>query len=126
MLNSTQQNTPFQREDRRIPCFYGTHKSLPYLKVSANNFHLKPHKSTAHQCKLFLQTPFNYPYSYSLRSCKKRLIRNSTEYFVCISPISVTVMVRLRVVRPRNRGSIAGWSKEISCNSSSLDNNKQE
>ena len=125
MLNSTQQNTSFQREDRlgsqRIPCYYGTHNSLPCLKESVNNAHLKPYKSTVHQCRLFLQTPFKYPYSCTLRSCKKHMFRNSTENFVCISSFSVTVMASLRVARARNRGWIAGWSKEISCNASRLD-----
>jgi len=121
MLNSTQQNTSFQMVDRlgtqRIPCYYGTHNSLPCLKDSADKVHIKPHKSTAHQCKLFLQTPFKYPYSYMLRSCKKHLIRDSNE---CISHLSVTVMARLRVVCPRDGGLIASCSNAISCNTSRL------
>jgi len=116
MLNSTLQNASFQRDERlgsqRIAYYYGTQNSLPCLKEFANNAHLKPYKSTTDQCKLCLQTPFKCPYSYTLRSCKKHLFRNSTEYFVRISHLSFSVMARLRFVRPRDSGSIAGWSKE--------------
>ena len=116
ILNSAQQNTSFRREGllggQGIPCYYRTHIIRYPVEISANNAHPKTHKSTAHPCNLSLQTPFKYRDSYILRSCKKHLIRNTSENFVCNSHLSVTVMTRLRVVRPRNRGSISSEGKK--------------